>query len=89
MIPARSARIAEKFYVDFLVFPFLKLHGFEPSGVTGKHFGALDFPDHQAVTHHQPQCGLELGDSADKDWLRPAGSILPERSIKDGARRTG
>jgi hypothetical protein len=78
-----------EFYVNFLAFPFSELHGFEPSGVTGKHFGALDFSDHQAITRHQPQGRLQLGDPPDKDWLRPAGSILPERGIKDGARRTG
>jgi hypothetical protein len=78
-----------EFYVNFLVFPSLQLHGFEPSGVTGKHFGALDFPNHQAVRHHQPQCGLKLGDSADKDGLRPAGSILQEPQYPGRARRPG
>jgi len=35
----------------------------------------------------QPQRGLELGDTADKDWLRVAGAILLECGIKNGARR--
>src|SRR5260370_23322231 len=56
-----------EFYVNFLAFPFSELHGFEPSGVTGKHFGTLDFPHHQAITRHQPKCRLELADPADED----------------------
>jgi hypothetical protein len=75
-----------KRYVNFWFLTFLYLNALKPSSVTGKHFGALDFPDHQAVSRHQPQCRFKLGDSADQDWLRPARPILLERNIENDPR---
>jgi hypothetical protein len=42
-------------YVDFLIFGPLRLDGFKPPGVDGKHRVAFDFVDAQSVIAHQSQ----------------------------------
>jgi AcrB/AcrD/AcrF family len=67
---------------------FLYLNTFEPPGVTGHDLGTRDLLNHQAVSCHQLQCRLELGDPAYRDQVAPSRAILPQSGIQDGARRT-